>query len=199
MCYIEHMSEPLRMPARRHTLRVDAGPLTEPFLVYCKTKGLKEGAMLRSLIARELGSGVSDPVPAAPPRRRRARVGQVDKSRVRREVRFTKSELALLEEQASKVELTLPEYLVALARAHAGEASASKNERLLLSKSNYQLLAIGRNLNQVARMLNSGQPLGVADFGTIEVTVRKVREHVKVVSSFLSSLRARWVIEDERG
>lgn len=186
------------MPARRRTLRVDAGSLTQPFLDHCHVQGLKEGAMLKRLIARELGEGGAQSTVPPTRRQRRVRVGQVEKARVRKVIRFTKSELALLEEQASKVELTLPEYLVALARAHAGEASASKNERLLLSKSNYQLLAIGRNLNQVARMLNSGQPLGVADFGTIEVTVRKIREHVKAVSSFLASLRARWVIEDER-
>lgn len=188
------MSDLLRTPARRRTLRVDAGPLTQPFLDRCQALGLREGDMLRRLIAGELDREA----PVSQRRRKVSRVGSVDKSRVRKVIRFTKSELEVLEPEAANLGLTLPEYLVALARSHVGDATVSRNERVLLSNSNYQLLAIGRNLNQVTRMLNSGQALGVGEFRVIDEAVRALKDHVKVVSSFLISVRARWMIGDEK-
>jgi uncharacterized protein (DUF1778 family) len=190
------MSEPHGVSARRHTLRVDAGPLTQPFLQHCKAYGLKEGEMLRRLIAGELQA----PPPA--PMSRRVRVksvfGQVDATRIRKTVRLTRSELDVIEKSAALVGMDFAEYLVAVARSHAGDASLSRDERVLLANSNYQLLAIGRNLNQVAKILNAGQAMGLSEFTSIRAATAAVREHVKMVSSFITSVRARWMMNEER-
>lgn len=51
-----------------------------------------------------------------------------------------------------------------------------------LGESNYQLLALGRNLNQVARRLNEGQhePITVE---RIEALRRRIEKHTKLVSN----------------
>lgn len=188
------MSDLLRKPTRRITLRVDAGVLTQPFLDRCQELGLREGELLRRLIAFELGQSA----PAVKRRKKVSKVGSIDKTRVRKVIRFTESELEILEQGASNLGFSLPEYLVALARAHVGDAYIGRDERLALSSSNYQLSAVGRNLNQVAKVLNSGQPLGTGDFASIEEAVRAVKLHMKEVAGFLLSVRARWAIGDEK-
>ena len=63
-----------------------------------------------------------------------------------------------------------------------------------LGESNYQLLAIGRNLNQVAKHLNEGSPE--------QLTVREIRElrqqidvHTAAVAKAIRESIDRWSIE----
>lgn len=50
---------------------------------------------------------------------------------------------------------SIRDYIVSIARAHAADALVGKEERALLGKINYQLLAIGRNINQIAHRANA--------------------------------------------
>ncbi|WP_232917395.1 plasmid mobilization relaxosome protein MobC [Pseudomonas syringae] len=76
------------------------------------------------------------------------------------------------------------------------EPQFSMSEIYALGESNYQLLALGRNLNQVARRLNEGtyEPITVE---RIEALSRLINEHTKVVSDAIRASLERWSITRE--
>jgi uncharacterized protein (DUF1778 family) len=199
MCHNVAMSDSPSSSSKRRQLRFDAGPHGPAFDALCAREGVKPTAMLQRLVARAVAdeerrsSGGRPASQAKLPATDWARRGP----KKRREFRLTASETSALEAAAAAFGGSVQDYVIAFARAHAGIASCSEAERLLLSTSNYQLLAIGRNLNQVARMLNSGQGIGVQEFKTISETAAAVREHVRQVSSFISSVQTRWVIDEK--
>jgi hypothetical protein len=63
-----------------------------------------------------------------------------------------------------------------------------------LGESNYQLLSIGRNLNQVAKRLNEGrlEPITVE---TIERLRTRIDKHIDAVSSAIRASLERWNVE----
>ena len=63
-----------------------------------------------------------------------------------------------------------------------------------LGESNYQLLSIGRNLNQIARRLNEGrfEPVTVE---AIEQLRTHIDKHIDMVSSAIRASLERWNIE----
>jgi hypothetical protein len=63
-----------------------------------------------------------------------------------------------------------------------------------LGESNYQLLAIGRNLNQIAKNLNRGLQLTVT-IEQIESLRKLIKDHTKRVSCVLRASVERWSIK----
>ncbi|MNN88173.1 Bacterial mobilization protein (MobC) [compost metagenome] len=63
-----------------------------------------------------------------------------------------------------------------------------------LGESNYQLLALGRNLNQIARRLNEGnyEPVTVQ---RIEALSRIIDKHTDLVSSAIRASLERWSLK----
>ena len=76
------------------------------------------------------------------------------------------------------------------------EAQFSTPEIDALGESNYQLLALGRNLNQIARSLNKGryEPVTIE---RIEALGQLIRMHTEVVSSAIRASLERWSITHE--
>ncbi|HEF5786750.1 mobilization protein [Burkholderia multivorans] len=62
------------------------------------------------------------------------------------------------------------------------------------SESNYRLLAIGRNLNQIARRLNEGKNAKVT-VEQIEKLTAIIDKHTDVVSTAIRASLERWNIE----
>lgn len=62
-----------------------------------------------------------------------------------------------------------------------------------LGESNYQLLALGRNLNQIARRLNEGH-YGPITVNRIETLSRPIEKHTEVVSDAIRASLERWCI-----
>ena len=63
-----------------------------------------------------------------------------------------------------------------------------------LGESNYQLLAIGRNLNQIAKRLNEGLPETVT-VQHIEKLRKVIEQHTEVVSKAMRASLERWSVE----
>ena len=63
-----------------------------------------------------------------------------------------------------------------------------------LGESNYQLLAIGRNLNQVAKAMNEGRRDSVT-IESIELLRATIQAHTKKVSDAIRASLERWSIE----
>ncbi|KEZ72153.1 MULTISPECIES: plasmid mobilization relaxosome protein MobC [Pseudomonas] len=74
------------------------------------------------------------------------------------------------------------------------EPKFGTSEIYALGESNYQLLALGRNLNQIARRLNEGsyEPVTVQ---RIEALSRIIDKHTDLVSSAIRASLERWSLK----
>ncbi|WP_041373121.1 plasmid mobilization relaxosome protein MobC [Xanthomonas citri] len=75
-----------------------------------------------------------------------------------------------------------------------GEPQFGTKEVDALGESNYQLLAIGRNLNQIARRLNEGKSARVT-VEQIKMLADRIDQHTKKVADAIRASQERWNIE----
>lgn len=81
-----------------------------------------------------------------------------DTNRRRLEVRLTESEHCHIQAQAEQQRMSANQWVINLIRANlAAEPQFGMAELRVLGESNSRLLAIGRNLNQIARQINVGK------------------------------------------
>ena len=81
-----------------------------------------------------------------------------DASRRRLEVRLTESEYCHIRAQANQLHMSANQWIINLIRANlTAEPQFGMAELQVLGESNSRLLAIGRNLNQIARQINAGK------------------------------------------
>ncbi|KVW85963.1 plasmid mobilization relaxosome protein MobC [Burkholderia cepacia] len=89
----------------------------------------------------------------------------------------------------------LSRFLVAMVRAQiTSHPQLGDREVAALEASNYQLAAIGRNLNQIARALNA-QPLAVPQqhrLAVIDSLRREIDAHLKAVHDMQRTNLERW-------
>jgi hypothetical protein len=89
--------------------------------------------------------------------------------------------------------MTVSRWLVGLARVRlAGDTSFSTAEVEALARSSQTLAAIGRNVNQIARHMNERPDKDELTLAQIELVVREVREHTKIVTGLLAANSDRW-------
>jgi hypothetical protein len=118
-----------------------------------------------------------------------------DAPKVRLEIRLTPSERDALTKRAKAEDMTAQEWLVAQVRASLTQTHQfGMSELTALGESNYQLLSIGRNLNQIAKHLNEGLPEHF-DSDDVEKLRAEIRAHTKKVSKTMRANLERWQIE----
>ena len=164
------------------------GDLKTPWVAYCTAVGKKPGAALREAIEKQLAGLQVD--------KARTLFTQVEQThrepRKRFEILLTVSEREALEVSAKEAGSSVRQFIVDAVRATlTHEPQYSMKEIEVLGESNYQLLAIGRNLNQIARRLNEGkyEPITVE---RIEELSRSLRQHAKKVSDSIGANIERW-------
>lgn len=163
-------------------------PLKTAWELHCQAKGLKPGAALRALIQMDVArSEEGATLPAA------QQVEHPDRGRRRRaEIRFTPSELEAVDIRAEAEGCSRQMWLVNVVRGMlTKQPQAGMREIDVLGESNYQLLAIGRNLNQVAKRLNEGHPDGLT-VKYIECLRDEIRAHAEKVSKAMGASIERW-------
>lgn len=190
MCHNVAMSDSPSSSSKRHQLRFDAGPHGPAFDALCASEGVKPKDMLRRLIAAQL---VEKQATQDKPRARVA-IGEHDGRKRRRELRLTPSEDELLEKAALRYGSSVRDYIIAIARAHAADARVGEDERANLGKINYQLLAIGRNINQIAHRANAFDGVTQQQLDDLKVLERGLREISSQVHKYLIAGRERWRI-----
>jgi hypothetical protein len=113
----------------------------------------------------------------------------------RMEIRLTASERQALTRRAEEEGMTAQQWLIGLVRSNlARRPQFGMHELNALGESNYQLLAIGRNLNQIAKHLNEGLPEQVTP-AILEKLRAKIRAHVDIVSKVMRGNLERWIIK----
>ena len=113
------------------------------------------------------------------------------------EVHLTTSELVALKKMAGHEGYVPTKWVVAMIRTKlTGQPHVGQPELETLARSNQQLLALGRNLNQIAKVLNTSPQSRVA-FRVEVVTelARVIQAHTKKVSDVLRGTVERWHLQ----
>ena len=181
--------------ARNSRVTVDLLAYKQPWLDWCQAQGVTPSDALRRVVARLVAAKrkveVTDQAPAAILR------GERERPIARKEISLTASELARVQALAAAEGFSATKWIVALIRARlTGTAQYGQRELELLAKSNLQLLAIGRNLNQVARALNSTpQDRTIYRVALMDALRAHIKAHTKIVSNAMAANVHRWRIK----
>lgn len=167
-------------------------PLKVAWELYCRERGLRPGAALMDSVRHEIERVKQAPTPPVAVQANERPDNGVKK---RVELRLTPSELALVDERAVGEGCSRQAWLVNVVRGTlTKEPQAGMREIESLGESNYQLLAIGRNLNQIAKRLNEGHP----DIITVKYVERlrdEIRAHAEKVSRVMGASIERWSLK----
>lgn len=173
----------------RARLAVELGALKPHWEAHCRREGVSASDAVRQLVADALSATCGDDTGSSYP----ASLDDVG-PRQRIEIRLTRGELDALRVLADAAGLSVNRWIVAMIRVHlTGEPQLGEHEVAVLAESNYQLASIGRNLNQVARVLNesptkAGQPASMA----VESLKIAVHSHLERVVEVLRANLDRW-------
>ena len=130
-------------------------------------------------------------------------VGSVDNSRVRIELRPTRSMLDALTEKASEEGYgTVQELVIAVLRSFLTHSPViDPDTAAAMGRANLSLVRIGTNLNQMTRVLNGGGILSASDLSNFIETMTAIEAHTREIATALSMARGRWSLlrQDKEG
>jgi hypothetical protein len=171
-------------------LNVYLGPVKEPWANYCKTLGKKPGAAIKEAIEQQLAKAEANPQPTT-----YRQIENEQETKQRFEILLTISEKKSIKERAHIERCSMRRWIIDAIRAGlTHEPQFGMSEIDALGESNYQLLGLGRNLNQIARRLNEGnyEPVTVQ---RIEALSRIIDKHTDLVSSAIRASLERWSLK----
>lgn len=176
------------MSRKTSLLSVHLGPLKQDWVAYCRSRGISPSDATRQVIRKLIGC---EPHAAEP-----LHIESLDASgvKVRVEVRVTADEHRAVAAIAAGEGFSVNSWIVALIRARlTGSPQFGQWELEQLASSNSRLLAIGRNLNQITRALNTA-PTDLARFRSevIESLASEIKSHTTTVGALVQSNVQRW-------
>ncbi len=177
---------------RTTTITVDLGELKAPWQAWCEQQGVTPSHALRQVLRQALDGRATQ---SGPPRLRVTR--RRERATARMKLNVTPSELAALRTCARLEGYQPTGWVVAMIRTKlTGEPHVGQPELAALTRSNQQLLALGRNLNQIAKVLNtSPQNRTAFRLEVITELSRVIRTHTERVSNVLRGTVARWSLQ----
>lgn len=184
-----HWQQTTMPSARPSQLTVDLGDLKEPWVEWCAQQQLTPSAALRQLLRQTLQRV---PRPRATPHRSVSRRGE----RATRQISFrlTPSEYVALSARAKTEGYRPTHWLIALIRVQlTRQPSLSDPERQAVAHSTKQLLALGRNLNQIARAVNKAPAQQAAvRLALLSDLSTRIRTHVDQITALTRASLERW-------
>ena len=177
---------------RTTTITVDLGELKAPWQTWCQDNGVTPSHALRKALRQAMDRRAT----RAPTPRLRV-TPKRERATARIELNLTTSELAALKRMAGHEGYVPTKWVVAMVRAKlTGQPQVGQSELETLARSNQQLLALGRNLNQIAKVLNTA-PHNRTAFRVEVVTElsRVIQAHTKKVSDVLRGTVERWHLQ----
>lgn len=173
-------------------LNVYLGPSKGPWVDYCKALGKKPGAAIKEAIEEQLEKAGKEPTPKI---YHQAHEAVPAEPKVRFEILLTESEKRAIRERSNIERCSMRRWIVDACRVGlTHEPQFGMSEIDALGESNYQLLMIGRNLNQIARRLNEGKDEKIT-VDQIEKLSRIIDRHTDTVSAAIAASLERWNIE----
>jgi hypothetical protein len=146
------------------------------FATVARHHGVSESVLLRRLVEGALVAAAAvstlQPEPVEPV----AASGKIS-------VRLPRDDLLLLRERAQARQIPTATYVSLLVRSHLRNLQPLPTEELqALNRSIAEVGVVGRNLNQIARSLNRGEPSAGPTRADLEVLLRllsALRDHIK--------------------
>ena len=167
---------------RTTTVTVDLGELKAPWQAWCQDQGITPSHALRNALRQAMDRRAT----RAPAPRVRVKP-KPERANARMEVNLTPSELTALKRMAGYEGYVPTKWVVAMVRTKlTGQPQVGQPELETLARSNQQLLALGRNVNQIAKVLNT-TPRNRTAFRVEVITElsRVIQVHTKKVSDVL--------------
>jgi hypothetical protein len=177
---------------RTTTVTVDLGELKAPWQAWCQAHDITPSHALRNALRQAMDRRAM----SAPALRSRV-TPKRERATARIELNLTTSELAALKKMAGQEGYLPTKWVVAMVRTKlTGQPQVGQPELETLARSNQQLLALGRNLNQIAKVLNT-TPGNRTAFRVEVITElsRVIQAHTKKVSDVLRGTVERWHIQ----
>jgi Bacterial mobilisation protein (MobC) len=141
-------------------------------------EGITESSLVKQLLGAVLRTSAIDELVSSPIEARGNRDSRLT-------VRLAPEDLRLLKERAGSRSMASATYAAVPLRSHLRNvAPLPKEELLALKRSIAELGAIGRNLNQIARAVNSGERVSLPGRQELQVMLKigeGLREHVKAL------------------
>jgi len=158
------------------------------FAALAHTQGVSESALLKRLVAASLA-------PTASFKPQLPDIVEPVSATGRLSIRLRSDDLLLLRERAEAREMPTSTYVSLLIRSHLRAlAPLPTPELLALKRSVAEIGAIGRNLNQIARAVNQGEPPSGPSKADLQALLRALdglRVHVKaLINANLESWRS---------
>jgi predicted HicB family RNase H-like nuclease len=169
-------------------LSVQLGSLKQDWFAYCRLHGISPSdatrQVIRKLVGRELHVSTTQCADAM----------EATRVKVRVEVRVTAAEHQSIAELAAATGFSVNSWIVALIRAQlTGSPQLGQGELEQLASSNSRLLAIGRNLNQIARALNAAPAEAARPRPELIVSLAsEIKSHTAAVAALIQSNVQRW-------
>ncbi|EOA3865793.1 plasmid mobilization relaxosome protein MobC [Shigella flexneri] len=176
---------PIRLPA----------DLKQAWAAHCEKKGQSQQALIRALMRYIIQDDM-------PPEVRRWIAEQTegepdDGPKERLEVRFTPTEFQGINARAEAEGCSPQRWVINCVRASlTHEPQFTMETTKALWESSYQLRAIGRNLNQIAKRLNEGKPANIKT-EQIEKLATYIYRHTDKVAAVQDASLSRWGIQLE--
>ena len=174
-------------------LEIYLGSLKQPWQEYCCKMGKKPGAALNEAIETKLIK-LTEKETEHPVFSQQDETPDRD-AKVRLELRLTSSEKEKLDILAQRENCSIQIWIINVIRTMlTKQPQCGMREIEILGESNYQLLSIGRNLNQIAKRLNQGyvQPITLE---RIEQLQQQINQHTELVSKVLRASIERWSLQ----
>ena len=135
-------------------MTLDLQDVKTPWVQWCNSVGMGQGEAFRALVAR-LETGCW-PIGLETINRRPIRHNLSEGRSVRPKVPLSAAEWESVQKLADGEGMTVPRWIVSLVRAYlSGQPQLGADSVDVLRRSNLQLQALGRNVNQIARALNA--------------------------------------------
>ena len=179
------------MESEKRSLNIHLGELRKPWDDHCNALGKKPGTAIRELVRDYLNSAIK----VAPVDGGDHVEGEADLSqKTRKELRLTESELTAIEKLSSAEGITVQRWIINMLRANlTNNPQFNAKETEVIWESCYQLRAIGRNINQIAKQLNEGKSRDVG-LKKLEYLTELINSHTELVNSLVTANINRWVI-----
>jgi hypothetical protein len=181
----------MEKPSRSMNLHLGAD-LKARWVDYCTELGTTPGAAIKEAIEQQLEKAA-----CFPPVKVYQQTGEAPdgEPKVRFEILMTPSEKKAVLERSNLERCSQRRWIIDAIRAGlTREPQFGMNEIDALGESNYQLLAIGRNLNQIAKAINDGRRDSIA-IESIEQLRQVINAHTDKVSAAIRASLERWNIE----
>lgn len=184
------MKTPTKPRKKRQVAHVDLGPLKAQWTTWCKSQGLTQSQAVRRLI--EEATADNNRVPSTVAERQ----GTPKESTKRMELRLTESEARHVKAHAQAAGCRPQRWLIALIRSKLTSAPPVVGpERETLAESNYQLMAIGRNLNQIAHRMNTDPGRYGVQAQQLTKLEKLIRDHIGQARTVLGRGTERWKLQ----